>query len=102
MKVARVATTLENGEQGFFLVSDQGEIHQFDPAQNSFGPTKNFKWSPDLTATAKVEGQVLSLRADGQIYEMTGNQWMPWAPSQKQKFVNIVAVPLYDAFEVVH
>lgn len=102
LKVSRVATTLENGEQGFYLVSDQGEIHQFDPAQNNFGPAKNFKWATDLTAAAKVDGQVLSLRADGQIYEMKSNQWTPWAPSQNKKFTNMVTVPLYDAFEVVH
>ena len=101
MNVARTATILENGEQGFFLVSDQGEIHQYDASRQSFGAAKNFKWSPDLTAAAQLDGKILSLRADGQIYEMNGPQWTPWAPSQKQKFVNMVNVPLYDAFEVV-
>ncbi len=100
VQVSKVATTLENGEQGFFLVSEQGEIRQFDPARNNFATLKNFKWATDLTAAAKIDGQVLSLRTDGQIYEMKGDQWTPWAPSQKQKFVNMVAVPLYDAFEV--
>ncbi len=101
MKVAWTATFLENGDAGFFLVSDLGDIHAYDPVRNTLGSAKGFKWSSDLKSAAKMDGKILSLRADGQIYEMTLNQWVPWSPAANKKFINMVNVPLYDAFEVV-
>src|SRR3712207_8617100 len=43
----------------------------------------------------------LMLNENGQIFESAGGQWNPWAPAQGKKFVDMVSVPLYDAFEVV-
>jgi hypothetical protein len=100
LKVARTATLLENGDQGFFLVSDQGDIVPMDPSNQQLGAPKNFKWSQSLTAVAQADGKLLSLHSDGHIYENISGQWQPWAAAQGQKFVDMVNVPLYDAFEV--
>jgi hypothetical protein len=101
MNVSRTATTLENGETGFFLVGTNGDIVPYDPLNRRMGSPKSFKWSPNVRSLAKLDSKILMLNSNGQIFENVGGQWTAWMPAQGQTFIDMVSVPLYDAFEVV-
>lgn len=100
-EISKTATTLENGEQGFFLVGRNGDIYPFDPLTQRLGSAKNFKWSSTIVSAAKMGPQTLGLMTNGEVFENQNNQWVPWAPAQGMQFTGMVNVPLYDAFEVV-
>jgi hypothetical protein len=96
----RLVTTLENGETGLFLVTSGADIYPVDPSSVRLGSAKNFKWHQGLVSVAKVNGLLLALMGDGKIYELKNNQWNPWPQAANMQAKEMVAVPLYDAFEV--
>lgn len=99
INIGATSTLLENGEQGLFMISQTGDIYPVDLRTGRLGSAKNFKWSQNLVATAKLDGKMLALRTDGQIYQQNGNSWVPWEQG-KETFADMVNVPIYDAFEV--
>ncbi|MCX7978008.1 MAG: hypothetical protein N2578_03300 [Bdellovibrionaceae bacterium] len=97
------STITPTGRRGYFAVSPAAEIFAYDPAAQNFVRTPEL-WPEDLAAAVNLGGQILFLsRTDGLIYTPTAKGTLePW-PNLKSglKLQQMVAVPLYDAFEIV-
>ncbi|OQW49190.1 MAG: hypothetical protein A4S09_03745 [Proteobacteria bacterium SG_bin7] len=97
---AKSATTLETGEQGYFLIDQNHDIYSFNVNRNSFEKSFSFKWNPEFKNIAKVESHLLILKNDSKIYERTGNGDIIASPVYKGNYKDMVAIPLYDGFAV--
>lgn len=97
LRVARTATTLENGTKGFFLISDAGAIHPFDGERSQTGAAIG-SWNPNVVNVALDEAKrPVVLNADGRL-RLNGADW---APAGNNVWADVTNVPLYDAFDVV-
>lgn len=92
------STLLDGGVQGYFLVSEENKIYEFNPKNLSLNLLPKL-WKSDVLDMASLEGQVLVLRTDGKIYRSTPQGNILWRESEH--YQDLVSVPLYSGFEVV-
>lgn len=97
LNLARSATMLPSGEQGYFLVNDNGDIHAVDAETQQLSNTGK-KWDAQIQSAALFNNKVLLLKNDGGIYQKNadGSESL----FDDGKYHEMVNVPLYDAFEV--
>ena len=96
----KLTPTAPNGEQGLFLVTQDGSILPFDGANRRLGSPLNTRWNFTIEAYAKdaANNVLLALTNDGRVVSMP-NQ-MPVPELEGRSYNGMVNVPMYDAFEV--
>lgn len=99
INVARTATTLPNGQRGYFFITPDGTVYPVDGARSTVGSALGDRWSSTVVNAVVAESRVMILRDDGTIYESNEGAWRPAAVYQGQ-WSDITNVPLYDAFAV--
>jgi hypothetical protein len=97
LDVARTATKLPSGEEGYFLVNTAGDIHSVNPETQQITSTGK-KWDAQVLAAANFNNQTLLLKADGTIYQKNADG--SESAFDNGRYTEMVNVPLYDAFEV--
>jgi hypothetical protein len=95
--VDRTATALPSGEQGYFLITRNGEIHSVNPENQQVSSTGK-TWDSQAVSVAKIGDKILTLKKDGVIYQKTAGG--AESAFDDGKYSEMVSVPLYDAFEV--
>lgn len=86
-----------NGQKGVFMIAENSDIFQLDPETLAI-KNLNQKWPSDVSHVATINGQTYRLKSDGRIYVSDGKSEKSIA--QNGPFVDMVSIPLYDAFEV--
>lgn len=86
-----------SGQKGVFMITENSEVFQLDPETLAI---KNLgqKWPPEISHVANINGLVYRLKSDGRIYVSDGSTEKVIA--QNGPFIDMVSIPLYDAFEV--
>lgn len=92
--------TVETGTQGYFLIDANNDIYAFNASQNTFSKSFNYKWNPEFRNVAKIDSRLFVLKNDGKIYEKSQDGRMTPSPLYQGNYKDIIAVPLYDGFEV--
>lgn len=95
LNFVKSTTRLQNGTQGYFLISDKNKIYQVDAENQRLSETPHV-WDPHVINVAQYDGGLLFLKDDGVIYRANGQPWEKATTTYSQ----IVNVPLYDSFEV--
>lgn len=102
VNIARTATTLADGTKGYFLIEPNGAIRPYDADRGQALGALAQTWDPNLVNVALDEtGRPVALRTDGRLLSWNGQTWIDWAPAQGGRWLNLVNVPMYDAFNVV-
>ena len=96
----RSASTVETGKQGYYLIDRDNSIYELDMGQKTFSKPLSYKWNPEFVNIAKVDNRLFILKDDGKIYEKSRDGQIVASPLHQGNYRNIVAVPLYDGFEV--
>ncbi len=86
-------------KSGLFLVAAGGEIFSYVPETQRL-VQQNATWDTGNQDVIVFKNQNLILRQDGKIYVQNASTLQPWLESEN-KYSGLVAVPMYDAFEVV-
>ena len=92
--VERTATTLADGTQGYFIINNQGQTLTVDPQTLATRPVSG-QWDFNVVNYVNIDGNVLELKGS-QIY----SQNKSWDMTSDLDVEQMVAVPLYDAFQV--
>lgn len=93
----RSTTTLPSGEQGYFLISADGDLYSLN--EETLRVTAlGKKWDAQIQEAALFGGKTLILKSDGKIYHK--NAKGSEVPFDDGNYSQMVSVPLYDAFEV--
>lgn len=99
-KVARTSTAvLGKAQAGFYLVSEAGEIYNYQP-QNQRITATGARWNPEHKEIIVYKGQNLVLMNNGRIFVNAADGLVPWT-NTNNTYSGLVATPLYDGFEVV-
>ncbi|MCO5143459.1 MAG: hypothetical protein M9962_10260 [Oligoflexia bacterium] len=86
-----------NGQEGLFVVSEDGTITPVDIRSRSLRSPLSEKWSSEDSAKVNYNGSLLTLKTSGEVY--VGAEIYPLL--RDYRFTDLLSVPLYDAFEVV-
>lgn len=97
----RLATVAESGQKGLFVVASDDRILPFDPATQQFGAALAFPWQPQFVNFASWGQRTYGVTRDGKVWIREAQQWSPWSEAADLVAADLVAVPLYDAFQVV-
>lgn len=85
--------------KGLYLISDNQDIFSYNPEtqkmQKEIGT-----WDVNYKKVIHFNNQNLILQNDGQVLVQDNQSLQNWIPAQDKRFSDLVAVPLYDAFEV--
>jgi hypothetical protein len=97
----RSATQLENGQTGYFIISNNNEIHPYNPTTNKVEDAlKGQLWQNENVSFAQLQNKVLALKTDGQVYfKNSANQWQLWEGANS-RYSSMLNVPLYDGYDV--
>ncbi|WP_413288759.1 hypothetical protein [Bdellovibrio sp. HCB337] len=97
LNVVRTATMLPSGEQGYFLVNDNGDVHSLNGETQQLSATGK-TWNAQVESVVLFNNKTLVLKKDGGIYQQNadGSESL----FDDGKYHEMVNVPLYDAFEV--
>lgn len=96
----RSVSTVETGKQGYYLIDASNSIYELNMGQNAFSKPLSYKWNPEFRNIAKVDNRLFILKDDGKIYEKFQDGQIAISPLHQGNYKDIVAVPLYDGFEV--
>ncbi|MBK7963411.1 MAG: hypothetical protein IPK04_20775 [Bdellovibrionales bacterium] len=96
----KTTTTLENGQQGYFLIDHSGAIYSFNSQNQSLGAALEIKWDFNVLSVARLGEDLYVLKKDGRIYLRK-----PKAPEilwsdEQQSYSGLVAVPIYTGFDI--
>jgi len=98
-KGTQFVTMAPNGQQGLFLVANDGTITPFDLANRRLGNALPMRWTSDTVSYAKIGGSILvKLMANGQVLSAGNSQSVP--DFEGHAFRQMVNVPMYDTFDV--
>ncbi len=97
----RVFDTSPSGEHGVFVLTQNQKLYPYDPASLKVGSALNISWPELVLNYATFSGKLLSLEQDGVVYLLQGTKKEPFKPLEQGTFMQMIGVPLYDAFEVV-
>lgn len=86
-----------SGQKGLFIITENRDIYQLDPESFAIRNLSQ-KWPSDISHVASIGNQTYRLKSDGRIYVTESN--VEKSISQNGPFVDMVSIPLYDAFEV--
>ena len=92
-----LVTQSPDGQTGLFAVTDSGSVVPFDLRNLSWGQPLAQRWTSDISAYAKLNGQAVKLTAQGQVLDMKNGPVEMFKP---YRFTDLINVPLYDAFDV--
>lgn len=96
----KTSTTLENGQQGYFLIDHAGSIYSFDAQNQRLGPALGIKWDFNLLSVARLGEDLYVLKNDGRIYlrkpKLPETLWS----DERAVYSGLVAVPIYNGFDV--
>lgn len=98
-EVTKVSTAIPGQTTaGLFLINAKNEIYSYQPeTQRLISQTGS--WDNENETVVVFKGQNYILKTNGQIYVQSQNSLQAWpAP---YLFSELVAIPVYDAFEVV-
>jgi hypothetical protein len=98
--VERTTTTLENGEQGYFLIDQAGAIYPFNARNRSLGSALKDSWNFEYMALARHESDLYVLKTDGHIYKRANQKAEVLWSDPQISYSGLIAVPLYDGFDV--
>ncbi len=97
---AKLTQMAPNGQQGLFVVMNDGSILPYNTASRSVGQALNVRWDASVLGYAKdSNGALLMLGNDGKVLNANTKAAVP--ALEGHSFNAITNVPLYDAFEVV-
>lgn len=88
-----------NAKSGLYLIGTNGQVYNYQPETQRLVSQPN-NWDSKNLEVINFKGQNLILKDDHKIYVQTGSTLQPWKETDKS-YAGVVAVPLYDAFEVV-
>ena len=98
--VAKLSSAIPNGEKaGLYVVGTDNQIFYYQP-ENQNLVSENKLWDPLNKDVIRFKNQNFILRTDGRIYSQSGEALKPWSET-KDLFSGLVAVPMYNAFDVV-
>lgn len=86
-------------KSGLFLIATDGKIFNYIPESQRL-VAQNSTWDALNKEVIVFKGQNLILRNDGKIYVQSNSTLRPWVETQNL-YSGLVAVPVYDAFDVV-
>ncbi len=100
VQVAKLTTAIPSQEKmGLYLVGTDQQIFRYIPETQNL-VAENKMWDPLHKDVIAFKNQKLILQTDGRIYLQAGEELKPWSET-KDLFSGLVAVPLYDVFDVV-
>ena len=103
-QVLKTSTEIaQNGSpKGYYFIQSNGQVSQFQPQNNRIVTLNNTTWDFDNVKVVSYLDKKLILKKNGAISELQSDGTEKnWPLSAKMGFVSdIVAVPLYDGFEV--
>ncbi len=96
--VVRISSAIPGqAHSGLFIVNTKNEIFAYQP-QTQRLVSQTGTWDNDNKSVVFFKGQNYILKTNGQVYVQSATDLQAW-PNQNL-FSDLVAVPLYDAFEV--
>ncbi len=90
---------LPDGRQGYFLIDSSGAIHSYELSSNTFIKT-NLNWDLKMQSIAKANGLIYALSTNKKVFYLTGTQWTELPLPEGINANQIVAVPLYNIFNI--
>lgn len=98
--VAKTSTSIPGlSKSGFFLIGTDKQVYNYVPESQRL-VKQNATWDAANKDVVVFKNQNLILREDGKIYSQNSGVLQPWMEAT-DVYSALVAVPLYDAFEVV-
>ncbi len=98
--VQRIATRLENGQTGLYLIDAGGSIYPVNAQNQNIGRALNFKWNPTYVDIGAYEGKTLILKNDGVIYEKQPDNSESIWPLGQNRYSALINTPVYDGFVI--
>ena len=100
IRAERFVTVAPDGTQGLFVTSGD-QLYPYSATTRRVGAALNSHFERDAVTYAKLGAQTLVLAQDGQVSVVKDRGAREaFAPLAGARFAQMVAVPLYDAFEV--
>lgn len=85
---------------GFYMVKADGKIAVFQPKEARIAELQNVTWDNSILKFYSLNGERIYLKKDGLLYTENAGQLTPWSQSRDLTFSDVVAVPLYNGFDV--
>jgi len=87
-------------DTGFYIIKPDGKVAIFQPREARVAELQNVTWDSSVVKFYNVDGQRIYLKTDGKLYVENSNQLLLWDKAMDFIFSDIVAVPLYNGFDV--
>lgn len=92
-------TTSPDGKENLYVKTETNEVYSIDPENLNNIQKAGFSWPVTIKNYAKANSHLWSLNADKEVLKFENGIWT--AVPEMGSVEQMVAAPLYDAFEVI-